>query len=110
MFVRWLLGVVAVIGAAGWAAFALLGSEFRRSFGASPAGFLQAVMVPATLVLVLASVIVPTSRALLHVTAVAVAAAALASVLILREAPFLGGTGLCYFALWAFFYWQSAWR
>jgi amino acid permease len=105
-----MLGVIAALFAVGWVALMAVADSFRRSFGASPKGALVGVLPVVVAVVVLASLCWPGSRALLHVTAVLVAALVVACVLLARAAPFVATLGLAYAAAWLAFYWRAAWR
>ncbi|MBI4911479.1 MAG: hypothetical protein HY823_01975 [Acidobacteria bacterium] len=106
---RWFLGITAAAGAAGWLAIALLGNEFRRSFGASGTDALTALAPPAAMLLALATVLLPAYRGLLHASAVLFALASVGLVWVLRESLFVGICGLSFLALWFIYYWRAAW-
>ena len=101
---RWLLGIIAALLGGGWLLLALWGQSFRRSFGASDLGPLVVIAVPALMLLVLAAVLWPGQRGLLHVTSAAMAVAAIALVHGLGEMGFAGLMGLAFCAAWFAFY------
>jgi hypothetical protein len=104
---RWSLGVVSLLAGIGWLALGVLGNSFRGSFGASPVDLVTRVGPVIVMALVLASVLMPGNKALLHVTAVIVAAACVGGVMVLRESVFVGTTCLAYGAAWFVFYARS---
>jgi hypothetical protein len=104
---RWMLGAVSVVVGAGWLALALFGNTFRSSFGASPVALLTRAGPVIVVGLVLASVALPSNRALLHATAIVVALACAGLVFLLRESVFVGTLGLAYGAAWFAFYAKS---
>lgn len=106
---RWVLAAVTATVTVGFLVLLAWADGFRRSFGASANGPLVAGAPLGAMLVVLASLLLPGSRPLLHVTAAAVLALAASSAWLLREAPFLGGTGLLFSALWSLWYWHAAW-
>lgn len=105
---RWILGLLAVGVGAGLVALAVIGRSFRSSFGASPVALLpQFGPLLLLLLLVLASVVWPGNRLLLHLTAAAVAVAGVGLVFVLRESGFVGSAGLAFCAAWFVFYARS---
>jgi hypothetical protein len=107
---RWVLGVVAAIAGALALAVLVIGGNFRSSFGASDSNPLVTLLPMLGIGVVLASVVWPQSRPLLHVAAaVVVAVAGLAAYLARREPNFATCLAL-YAAAWLWFYWRAAWR
>ena len=104
---RWTLGVVATLFAAGWALLVAVAGGFRRSFGASETGWWVGVVPVVAAALALASVVWPERRALLHATAVAMAALLGACVWVARDAPFVATLGVLYVAAWGLFYYHA---
>ena len=104
---RWALGAIAIVVGIGWLSLALIGNTFRSSFGASGVGLLTRVGPVLMLALVLASVVLPNHRVLLHATAVVVGAACVGLAFVLRESIFVGTVGLAYCAAWFAFYAKS---
>ena len=109
MALRWSLGTIAAVCGAGWVLLALWAEGFRRSFGASGVGTLKLVVPPAVLALVLATVLMPSNRWLLHACAVVFALVAAGLVFVLRESLFVGIVGLAFFAAWFVFWWRALW-
>ena len=104
---RWTLGVVTALAAGGWVALAAGGSGFRRSFGGSgnPAWM---VLLPVVVgALVLASLVWPERRALLHAAAAAMLALVVGCVLLARETLFVAALGLAYAAAWLSYYYRA---
>lgn len=104
---RWTLGIVSVLVGVGWLVLAVLGNSFRSSFGASSVDLLTRVGPVIVMALVVASVAIPGTKMLLHVTAVVVAAACIGLVFLLRETVFVGTLGLAFCAAWFVFYARS---
>ncbi len=104
-FLRWTLGLLLGLALSGWVALAVFGDSFRRSFGASGVGLLLAAGPPLAMAVLLAALVAPQVRPLLHAGAVAAGLlAALAVREILQEAApslvfALGGL-----LLWFLFY------
>jgi hypothetical protein len=109
MTLRWTLGLVTTVVAIGWVALAIAGSGFRRSFGASgnPAWL---IVIPVVVgLLVVASVVWPERRALLHVAALCMASLGVGCVFLARETVFVAALGVCYALTWFAFYYRAAW-
>lgn len=106
---RWTLAVIAALVGGGFLLLNAWDSGFRRSFGASDTG----PLIPLVLVIIfgalIASVVVPDQRWLLHSTAVIVVALTVACFWMFRGSPFLGTVGWLYLGAWLVFYWQTAW-
>ncbi len=109
MALRWILGIVTALVGGGWLALVVLADGFRRSFGASENGPLIAIGPMLVAALLLASLVAPGQRFLLHSTAVVVVAMALGSLWLLTESTGLGVSGLLYCGLWFLFYWRAGW-
>lgn len=106
---RWILAAVTALVALGFVALLVWAEGFRRSFGASAHGPVVAGAPLAVMAVVLASLLWPEQRALLHVAALVVLAVAALCVWLLRESVFLGTTGLLFGILWAAWYRHAAW-
>ena len=107
MGLRWTIGIVTALVAAMWVALAVLGDGFRRSFGASenaPWMFFAPIVVGA---LVIASVMSPERRTLLHVVAVLMVALCLGSLWLARETMFVATMGVLYTGMWLTYYWRT---
>ncbi|MEJ7811977.1 MAG: hypothetical protein WKG32_16310 [Gemmatimonadaceae bacterium] len=109
MGLRWLLGGLAAIVAAGWVALAAGGNSFRRSFGASENAPWVAAVPPIIALVVLASVVWPERRPLLHVTAALIILVLIASALLARQTVFVAALGVLYALAWLWFYYRAAW-
>lgn len=107
MALRWLLGIATVGVLAGLVVLAVVARGFRRSFGASPTNVLLVVLPVAALVLLLAGVLWPEQRVLLHVGAVA--AIGLIA-LCFAEMSTIATVGIAYCALWLVYYGLVAFR
>jgi len=106
---RWTIGLLTAVAVAGWIALNVIGGGFRRSFGASDN---SAVLVPVGLIaaaLIVASVVWPQYRALMHVVALIMLGLAVASVFLLRDTIFVGSLALFYVISWFVFYYRVVW-
>lgn len=102
---RWTLGIVTVLVTLLFLAIAVVGGNFRRSFGASD-NPLPAVLTLFASALVLASLVWPEQRMLLHVVAVLMAALVVGSLIVAREALLTGMLGVAYAAAWLSLYFR----
>lgn len=100
---RWTLGVVTAIVIAGLLAIAVIGGNFRRSFGASDSP-LPILLILAGGGLVLASLAWPAQRPLQHGAAVHMTALAIGSMLLARREPATGVFGVAFAAAWLSLY------
>ena len=101
---RWTLGVAAALAAGGWAALAAAGSGFRGSFGASanPAWVVALPLLAGGVVV--ASLVWPERRALLHAAAAVVLLLVAGCAAVARETLVVAGLGMLYAAGWLWFY------
>ena len=106
---RWALATVTALVAVSFVALLVFADGFRRSFGASANGPLTIGVPLAVMLVVLASLLWPGQRMLLHVTAAVVLGLAACSVWVLGESAFLGTAGLLFSGLWSLWYWNAAW-
>lgn len=104
---RWILGVITVLLAAGWLLLVVVSDGFRRSFGASPVDAVKSGAPLLVMLLVLGTVFRPSERWLLHATAAALAAVVVGSLVVLRESVPTAVMGLLYCALWFSYYWRA---
>ncbi|HUQ83878.1 MAG TPA: hypothetical protein VM076_22200 [Gemmatimonadaceae bacterium] len=107
---RWTIGIITALLAAGWVALDVVGTGFRRSFGASDTSPLLSIVPVVVALLVIASVAWPERRLLLHVVAVVMLALAVGCVFLARETVFVATVGLAYAGLWLLFYYRAVWR
>ncbi|MBL9174586.1 MAG: hypothetical protein JNL10_13700 [Verrucomicrobiales bacterium] len=104
---RWLLGLITACAGLGWLLLSFVGGRFRASLGASETPLLV-VGVPVVVAgILLAGLVFPGQRGLLH--AGAVVSVLILGVCLLNPAG-LGGLGIVYFGLWLVFYFLAAWR
>lgn len=105
---RWFLGLILVVVGGGFAALSVIGSGFRKSFGASPASTLVTVVPVIAILLLLAGLISPANRILLH--AGAIAAIVMIGVCVWfifsESAPSLW-LAVCCLIGWLYFYWAT---
>jgi hypothetical protein len=106
---RWILGLTAAIGIVFWVLLLIVAQDFRRSFGASDISAIRAFSLPVILLFVVATVILPDHRLLLHVAAAIMLIGIITSVLILRESLFVGSAGLIFLGAWFLFYRLVIW-
>ena len=104
---RWAFGLLTAVLLAGWVFLVVVGGNFRRSFGASPGAPLLPLLPGLLLGLVLATLLWPGQRPLLHVTAVAAVLGLLATLAILRESAATAAFVAAYLACWLVFYWHA---
>ncbi|MGC3956686.1 MAG: hypothetical protein QM813_01595 [Verrucomicrobiota bacterium] len=108
---RWILGTIAVLFGGGFVALCLLGNAFRKSFGASEHGPLFVGLPLAALGLLLAAILAPSSKPLLHVAALAAAGLigfCLWQIFAHGEIPLW--FAVTYLGTWFGYYWLAAWR
>jgi hypothetical protein len=108
---RWILGTIGGVFGVGFVFLAIIGSGFRKSFGASENNPLLVALPVLGIVLLLAAIFFPTSKPLLHTAA----AAALGLVgyfvwQIFKEAEAPFWFAIAYLAAWFVYYWLAAWR
>ena len=105
---RWLLGLI-ILGLGG--SFVVLGivaTGFRKSFGASPINPLTTAVPMAAMLVLLAGLIWPANRALLHTGAVSAAGLlAFCVYMMITESAVSMWFGVFYLMGWLYFYWQS---
>lgn len=103
---RWLVAVTALAGV-GFVALLALADDFRRSFGASENGPLVAIIPLVVLAALLAGLLFPGQKGLVHVGAAAAVAVAVGGVWVMRESVATGSLGLVYCALWLSWYFAA---
>lgn len=105
---RWILGLLAVGLGGGFVFLVLVGNALRRSFGASPKGPYVPVLPLLAILLLVAGLIAPHCRPLLHLAAIAALGLAVACVWqIVTDAAVVLWLGVGYLALWFVFYAKS---
>jgi multisubunit Na+/H+ antiporter MnhG subunit len=104
---RWILGLTTGVTTAGFFALVIFGDGFRRSFGASENGSLKVGVIILVLAALIASLVAPNQRLLMHGVAILVILLLTGSAWVCRESAFVGTTGLAYCALWFGYYWQA---
>jgi hypothetical protein len=108
---RWILGGLALFFGGGFLVLCIVASGFRKSFGASELNPLLVVLPLAALAILLAGLLFPSSKPLLHTGALAAVGLIgfcvwqmivdFATVLIF---------GIAYLVAWLAFYWMAAFR
>lgn len=102
---RWCLGVVAGLLGGGFLTLFFVSNGFRRSFGASENSPLLAILPLAALGLLVAGVIAPGSRLLLHVAALtALGLLGFCVWQLIKEAATVMWLALFYLTAWLVFY------
>lgn len=102
---RWLLGILAAGLGGGFLFLVILSNAFRRSIGATPNGPLLLILPLAAIGVLLAAILHPTFKPLLH-TAAVVALALLGFCIwqIITESAMVLWLGILYLAGWFTFY------
>jgi hypothetical protein len=104
---RWILGIATTIALSGWLALSIVGGGFRRSFGASEIPAWKTLLPLLVGALVIASVLWPERRTLLHVVAAIMMLLAIGSLALARETVFVATLGILYAAIWLTFYYRA---
>lgn len=107
---RWTIGIITTLLAAAWIALDVIGSGFRRSFGASATSPLLSIGPIVAALLVIASVGWPERRVLVHIVAVVMLALCIGCLYLARETAFVATLGLAYAGLWFLYYYRAVWR
>ena len=107
---RWTIGIVTAILALGTVALAVVGGGFRRSFGASDnsAAIIAGVVIFAALVV--ASVVWPDRRTLMHIVAALMLALCIVLITLVRQTVFIPTVGTTYAVSWLIFYYRMVWE
>jgi hypothetical protein len=108
---RWLLGLIVAALGGGFLLLSIASAQFRRGFGASDISPLVRFLPLAGAALLLAGLIYPSSKLLLH--AGALAAVALIGICIwqtIAEGAIITWLGVAYLVAWLVFYWLTAWK
>src|SRR4051794_23570663 len=104
--VRWILASSLVLFGGGFVLLAVLGGNFRRSFGGSDTNPLLIALPILVGGVLLGSIVFPGSKPLLHVAAAgAVALLGMCVWYMATEAATILWTVLAYLGLWFWFYW-----
>ena len=106
---RWTIGIITTLVAGGVLAIAVIGGNFRRSFGASDNAPWLLFGPPLVAALILASVVWPERRVLLHVVAVIMIALCIGCAFIARETISTALFGWCFAGLWFAYYYRTVW-
>lgn len=93
---RWITGGASALFLVLYVSFFLFANSFRRSFGASPNAAWKLIVPLAVAVLVLLAALFPAQRWLLYLTILAAAITGIASLTIIRQAPFVSLLGVAY--------------
>lgn len=108
---RWTLGLIGLVFGVGFVTLAVLGSAFRKSFGASGHSALFIGLPTLGVALLLAAILFPTHKPLLHIAALtALGLAALCLWQIVGEGATPLWFAIGYLGVWFVYYWLAAWR
>jgi len=107
---RWLIGIVTSLVALGAVILTFMGGGFRRSFGASDNSAVIVAVVVLFAGVVVASVVWPDRRPLMHVGAVAMLGLCVACVFVARQTVFVATVGVFYAAMWFILYYRTIWQ
>ena len=111
MLFRWILGTILVLLGGGYTILLIVAAGFRSSFGASDNNPLVEIFPLVAAVVLLAGLIFPTRKKLLHSGAIgAVGLVAFCIYMFLTEAAVVLWYLVLYLAAWLFFYWRSAFQ
>ncbi|HKH90890.1 MAG TPA: hypothetical protein VKA54_03750 [Gemmatimonadaceae bacterium] len=102
---RWTLGIITAVAALGLFGLAVTGGRFRRSFGASDSGVMTVLPVLVGAVVV-ASLLWPERRPLLHAVAVLMVGIVMGAVFIARHASVAATVAIVYASAWLFLYYR----
>ena len=100
---RWALGIATALAALTLFGLALVGGNFRRSFGASDSGIMTVLPVLVGAV-VMASLLWPDRRPLLHAVAMLMIGVLMGAVFIARHAAVAATLAIAYASAWLVFY------
>jgi hypothetical protein len=109
MGLRWTIGIIAAVVGVGFFLLATAGSAFRASFGGSDQGPWVDLAPLLVAFLIVATVLWPDRRVLLHVTAILMAALVIGSGFLMKETVFIGSCGVVFGACWFLFYYRAIW-
>jgi hypothetical protein len=106
---RWILGITTAVASAGFIAIAIIAGGFRRSFTGSDNSVPLVTIFFVSAGLVLASLVWPERRLLLHVVAVLMVALCIACAFIARQTAMTAVLGALYAIGWLTFYYRTVW-
>ena len=105
---RWVLGLLLGGIGGGFLLLMVVGSGFRKSFGASEISPMLQLLPIAAMVVLFAGLIAPSNRLLLHIGAAsAVAVMGYCVWAIIYESATVLWLVLVYLVMWLYFYWRS---
>jgi hypothetical protein len=108
MVMRWVLGIATFLAAGGLLLLASWAGSYRRSWGASEKSGLLVLGPLFVLMVLLATLVFPEAKVLLHFAAFGMAILSLASLLLFSQASGLCATILLYCGLWFGYYGMAA--
>ena len=89
----------------------IVAGGFRKSFGASPVNPFWQLLPFIAMAVLLAALIAPANRLLLHAGALAaLALTAFCLWQLIAESATITWVGIAYLLVWLFFYWRAAWQ
>lgn len=105
---RWIMGLLLVATSGGFIALTQFSRGFRRSFGMSPLSPLIQVLPLACAALLLAGLIIPGNRTLMHMgAAAAVTLIGFCVWQAFAEKAVVVWFGVAYMLVWLWYYWRS---
>ena len=108
---RWILGGVILFLGGGFLILCIVAGGFRKSFGGSDLNPLIVVLPLPGMAILLAGVLFPQSKLLLHTGAVAaVTLIGFCIWQIITDFAFVLFCGIAYLITWLVFYWLAAWK
>lgn len=106
---RWTLGLILAGLGGGFIVLSIVASGFRKSFGASPVNPLITILPVVAMIVLLAGLVWPANRALMHTGAIAaLALIAFCVYLMISGSAVVVWFGVFYLAAWLWFYWKTA--
>jgi hypothetical protein len=106
---RWVLGVTTFLAAGGLLLLVSWAGSYRRSWGASEKSGMVVLGPLLALMVLLATLVFPEAKMLLHLAAMGMTVLSLASLLLFFHASGLCTTILVYSGLWFGYYGLAAW-
>ena len=108
---RWILGIVILLLGGGYLFLFMISNGFRKSFGASENNPLLAILPLASVLILLAGLVWPANRTLLHLgAAAAVGLIGFCVWQIFLDYAAVLWLGILFLLLWLVFYWSAAWQ
>ena len=108
---RWILGSITVLFGSGFVFLMIVGSAFRKSFGASETSPLVVVLPLLGFLLLFGAILFPGSKLILHAAAMAaIGLVGFCLWIIFKESALSMWLAVGYLIAWFAYYWLAAWR